>query len=60
MAIGVSGVKKIRIEAGHPRGTCDFCLKKGKSYRLRSDYRKYRFLVVCPACLKKIRKALKR
>ena len=59
MARGVLGVKKINIEEGHPRGTCDFCLKKGKTYRLRSNYREYRFLVVCPNCLKKIRKALK-
>ena len=42
MAIGVPKIKKIKIEVGHPRGVCDFCLKKGKSYRLISNYRKYR------------------
>ena len=57
---GVKGIGKILVEPGHLRGVCDFCHKKGKSYRLRSSYRNYRFLVVCPECLRKLRSGFNR
>jgi len=49
------GVRKLKVEEGHSRGVCDFCLEKGEVFRLKSAYRYYRFLNVCQKCLTKIR-----
>jgi hypothetical protein len=55
-------IMKLVVEHGHPRAVCDFCLKKGKgkSYRLKSAHRTYRFLNICPECLTKLKKVFKR
>lgn len=54
------GIKKMKVFEAHPRGVCDFCHKKGQSYKLISEHRKYRFIVVCEQCLTKIRSSFRK
>ena len=58
--MGIRGIRKIEVKEGHPRGVCDFCHKKGQTYKLISQYRSYRSLVVCKSCLDKIRRGFRR
>ena len=53
------GIGKTEVVATSLRGVCDFCLTKGKVYRLRSSYRTYRYLNICEKCLKKLKKCYK-
>jgi hypothetical protein len=50
------GVGKTQVEGTSFNGVCDFCLTKGKVYKLRSSYRKYRYLNVCKKCIDRLRK----
>lgn len=53
-------LKNIEIREGRNKGTCDFCNEQGRTFKMVSKHRQYRFLSVCDNCLRQIRRGFRK